>query len=183
MLKDFYKYKELSEQKYNEIERLKAEYCCILTQCGEELRAISQVTNFDNLEDVYKEYSRHFEPKLSKVAQCKLEIEMAMFLGLDVPFEFESINHTYLDRYDIRFKLKNGNEYELRIPEFKKFWGRNFDTAYEYGLIDAETRDRKEKEFSYFESGGGLWLEYVEDQCRYIVDQMEGEGEWATELK
>lgn len=129
MLKDFYKYKELSEQKYNEIERLKAEYCCILTQCGEELRAISQVTNFDNLEDIYKEYSCHFEPKLSKVTQCKLEIEMAMFLGLDVPFEFESMNHTYLDRYDIRFKLKNGNEYELRIPEFKKFWGRNFDTA------------------------------------------------------
>ena len=54
---------------------------------------------------------------------------MAMFLGLDVPFEFESINHTYLDRYDIRFKLKNGNEYELRIPEFKKFWGHSFDTA------------------------------------------------------
>lgn len=59
----------------------------------------------------------------------------------------------------------------------------DFDTAYEYGLIDAETRDRKEKEFSYFEGGGGLWLEYVEDQCRYIVDQLEGEGEWATELK
>lgn len=133
MLKDFYKYKELSEQKHNEIERLKAEYCCILTQCGEELRAISQVTNFDNLEDVYKEYSRHFEPKLSKVAQCKLEIEMAMFLGLDVPFEFESINHTFLDRYDIRFKLKNGNEYELQIPEFKKVrgWSKEwfFDTA------------------------------------------------------
>ena len=129
MLKDFYKYNELAEQKQNEIERLRAEYCCILTQCGEELRTISQVTNFDNLEDVYKEYSRHFEPKLSKVTQCKLETEMAMFLGLDVPFEFESINHTYLDRYDICFKLKNGNEYELRIPEFKKFWGQNFDTA------------------------------------------------------
>lgn len=61
--------------------------------------------------------------------------------------------------------------------------GFDFDTAYEYGLIDAETRDRKEKEFSYFEDGGVLWLEYVEDQCRYIVDQLEGEGEWATELK
>lgn len=138
MLKDFYKYKELSEQKHNEIERLKAEYCCILTQCGEELRAISQVTNFDNLEDVYKEYSRHFEPKLSKVTQCKLEIEMAMFLGLDVPFEFESINHMYLDRYDIRFKLKNGNEYELQIPEFKKVRGWVFDTA-QYCFIRIET--------------------------------------------
>lgn len=31
MLKDFYKYKELAEQKQNEIERLRAEYCCILT--------------------------------------------------------------------------------------------------------------------------------------------------------
>ena len=129
MLKDFYKYKELAEQKHNEIERLKAEYCCILTQCGEELRAISQVTDFDNLKDVYEEYSRHWDPNLSKITQCKLEIEMSMFLGQDVPFEFESINHTFLDRYDICFKLKNGNKYELQIPEFKEFKGWLFDTA------------------------------------------------------
>lgn len=59
----------------------------------------------------------------------------------------------------------------------------DFDTAYEYGLIDAETRDIREEEFSYLQ-GGGVWsLEYVEDQCKYIVDQLEGEGEWATELK
>lgn len=129
MLKDFYKYQELLEQKHNEIERLKAECCCILTQCGEELRAISQVTNFDNLKDIYEEYSCRLKPNLSKITQCKLDEEMAMFLGQDVPFEFESIEHTFIDRYDIRFKLKNGNEYVLRIPEFKKFRGRNFDTA------------------------------------------------------
>ena len=59
----------------------------------------------------------------------------------------------------------------------------DFDTAYKYGLIDAETRDIREEEFSYLQ-GGDVWsLEYVEDQCRYIVDQLEGEGEWATELK
>lgn len=129
MLKDFYRYKELLEQKYNEIERLKAEHCCIVTQCGEELRTIPQVTNFDNLKDVYEEYSCRLKPNLSKVTQCKLEIEISMFLGRDVPFEFESIEHTFIDRYDIRFKLKNGNEYELRVPEFKKFRGWNFDTA------------------------------------------------------
>lgn len=129
MLKDFYKYQELLEQKHNEIERLKAEYCCIVTQCNEEIRAIPQVTNFDNLKDVWNECQYRRTPNLSKITQCKLDEEMAMFLGQDVPFEFESINHTYYTRYDIRFKLKNGNEYELRIPEFKKFRGCNFDTA------------------------------------------------------
>ena len=129
MLKDFYRYKELLEQKQSEIERLKAEYCCIVTQCGEELRAIPQVTNFDNLKDVSDAYRYRRTPNLSELAQCKLNIEMSMFLGRDVPFEFESIEHTFVDRYDIRFKLKNGNKYELRIPEFKKFRGRDFDTA------------------------------------------------------
>lgn len=129
MLIDFYKYKELLEQKHDEIERLKAEYCCILTQCGEELRAISQVTNFDNLKDILDECRYRRTPNLSELTQCKLNIEMSMFLGRDVPFEFESIEHTFVDRYDIRFKLKNGNEYELWIPEFKKFRGWTFDTA------------------------------------------------------
>lgn len=129
MLIDFYKYKELLEQKHDEIERLKAEYCCILTQCGEELGAISQVTNFDNLKDIWDECRYRRTPNLSELTQCKLNIEMSMFLGRDVPFKFESIEHTFVDRYDIKFKLKNGNEYELWIPEFKKFRGWNFDTA------------------------------------------------------
>ena len=140
MLKDFYKYKELAEQKYNEIERLKAEYCCILTQCGEELRAISQVTNFDNLKDILDECRYRRTPNLSELTQCKLNIEMSMFLGRDVPFEFESIEHTFVDRYDIRFKLKNGNEYELWIPEFKKFRGENFDTT-QYCFMRIENVD------------------------------------------
>lgn len=51
--------------------------------------------------------------------------------------------------------------------------GLDFDTAYKYGLIDAETRDRKKEVFSYSQGYGVWWLEYVEDQCRYIVDQLE----------
>lgn len=52
---------------------------------------------------------------------------------------------------------------------------RDFDTAYEYGLIDAETRDRRNEDFSYLQGCVVCWFEYVEDQCRYIVDQLEGE--------
>lgn len=99
--------------------------------------------------------------------------------------------------YRLRYRLPRRIVFSGKLPydygQKAKFYigfdcghcgdGFDFDTAYEYGLIDAETRDRKEKEFSYFEDGGVLWLEYVEDQCRYIVDQLEGEGEWATELK
>lgn len=55
--------------------------------------------------------------------------------------------------------------------------GHDFDTAYKYGLIDAELRDRREEDFSYLQSSGVWWLEYVEDQCKYIVDQLEGEKE------
>ena len=51
--------------------------------------------------------------------------------------------------------------------------GLDFDTAYKYGLIDAETRDRRKEVFSYSQGCGVWWLEYVEDQCRYIVDQLE----------
>lgn len=55
--------------------------------------------------------------------------------------------------------------------------GYDFDTAYEYGLIDAELRDQREKDYSYLQGDNVWWLEYVEDQCRYIVDQLEYEKE------
>lgn len=55
--------------------------------------------------------------------------------------------------------------------------GYDFDTAYEYGLIDAELRDQREKDYSYLRCDGVWWLGYVEDQCKYIVDQLEHQKE------
>lgn len=52
--------------------------------------------------------------------------------------------------------------------------GLDFDMAYNYGLIDAEKRDQRKEDFSYLQGCCVWWLEYVEDQCRYIVDQLEG---------
>lgn len=55
--------------------------------------------------------------------------------------------------------------------------GRDFDMAYNYGLIDAETRDQRKEDFSYLQGCVVCLFGYVEDQCRYIVDQLEGEKE------
>lgn len=48
----------------------------------------------------------------------------------------------------------------------------NYDLAYEYGLITAETRDRRKAAY-FYEDATERTLEYVEDQCKHIVDQLE----------
>ena len=54
---------------------------------------------------------------------------------------------------------------------------RDFDTAYKYGLIDAELRDRRKQDFPHFMYGVVASLEHVESECKWIVDQLEGEKE------
>ena len=52
---------------------------------------------------------------------------------------------------------------------------RDFDIAYEYGLIDAETRDRRKQDFPHPMCGVVASLEHVENECKWIVDQLEDE--------
>lgn len=53
---------------------------------------------------------------------------------------------------------------------------RNFDMAYKYGLIDAELRDRRKQDFPHPMYGVVASLEHVESECKWIVDQLEGES-------
>lgn len=53
---------------------------------------------------------------------------------------------------------------------------RDFDLAYKYGLIDAELRDRRKQDFPHPMYGVVASLEHVESECRWIVDQLEGES-------
>lgn len=53
---------------------------------------------------------------------------------------------------------------------------RDFDIAYEYGLIDAELRDRRKQDFPHPMYGVVASLEHVESECKWIVDQLEGES-------
>ena len=54
---------------------------------------------------------------------------------------------------------------------------RDFDTAYKYGLIDAELRDRRKQDFPHFMYGVVASLEHVESECKRIVNQLEGKKE------
>lgn len=51
---------------------------------------------------------------------------------------------------------------------------RDFDTACQYGLIDAELRDRRKQDFPHFMYGVVASLGHVESECKWIVDQLEG---------
>ena len=51
---------------------------------------------------------------------------------------------------------------------------RDFDTAYKYGLIDAELRDRRKQDFPHPMYGVVASLGHVESECKWIVDQLEG---------
>ncbi len=53
---------------------------------------------------------------------------------------------------------------------------RDFDIVYEYGLIDAELRDRRKQDFPHPMYGVVASLEHVESECKWIVDQLEGES-------
>lgn len=54
---------------------------------------------------------------------------------------------------------------------------RDFDTAYKYGLIDAELRDRRKQDFPHPMYGVVASLGHVESECKWIVDQLEGKKE------
>ena len=54
---------------------------------------------------------------------------------------------------------------------------RDFDTACQYGLIDAELRDRRKQDFPHPMYGVVASLGLVESVCKWIVDQLEGEKE------
>ena len=54
---------------------------------------------------------------------------------------------------------------------------RDFDTAYRYGLIDAELRDRRKQDFPHPMYGVVASLGHVESECKWIVDQLEGKKE------
>lgn len=53
---------------------------------------------------------------------------------------------------------------------------RDFDTAYKYGLIDAELRDIRKQDFPHPIYGVVASLEHVESECKWIVDQLEGKS-------
>lgn len=51
--------------------------------------------------------------------------------------------------------------------------GKDADLAYEYGLIDKIMRDDLKKSFSYLSDCPVRDVEYVVEQCKKIVDQLE----------
>ena len=58
---------------------------------------------------------------------------------------------------------------------------RDFDTAYKYGLIDAELRDKRKQDFPHPMYGVVASLEHVESECKWIVVQLEGESKSTTQ--
>lgn len=81
-----------------------------------------------------------------------------------------SLRFVFFRETTLRLRAKGEILYRIRLRALLR------RSRLRYGLIDAETRDQRKEDFSYLQ-GGGVWgLEYVEDQCKYIVDQLEGES-------
>lgn len=101
---------------------------------------------------------------------------------VSVSVDRDFIDYSYIDCHGgINFSGELNRDYE---PKAKFYVGfdcghcgdeHDFDTAYEYGLIDAELRDRRKQDFPYSMYGIVASLEHVKSECKWIVDQLEGE--------
>lgn len=103
---------------------------------------------------------------------------------VSVPMDKDFTDYSYIDCHGgINFSGELSPDFS---PKAKFYIGfdcghcgddRDFDTAYKYGLIDAELRDRRKQDFPHPMYGVVASLEHVESECKWIVDQLEHQKE------